>query len=238
MLKPSSKASFLAATALAGALALPLAAHAADVGQCLTTQQVKTDILGQEKQILLVAANQDVISPVVKTIGLIFTADAQGRTGYMLQADTPIGVPSPRYCVSNKFTNVHINIKPGVPAKILEGTDPAIARQQCEDKIRKGQIGRGGCTPLQDVLMAGTKSGGRILFWGTGSTGAKITLGAEVSDDGSPAGNPAGGGVLLASSTKGATIVLRVVKEASLTGEFLNLATQRQYPIVARMQPR
>ena len=220
------KTSLLAAAAVAGTLSASFA-QAANLGDCLTTQQVKEDLMGKEGQKILVLANQTVVSPSLRTIGLLFTSDAQGRTGYMLESDKPIGQPATCFKVSMKFSDVYINRDPGVPAKILEGTNSAVAKQQCDEKVKAGLLGKGSCGSLNEVLTIGTNAGYRVLFWATSSTGAKITLEAKVSDDGSPAaGNPAAGaGVLLASSNEGATTPLNVVTGASFTGDFLTRLT-------------
>lgn len=230
------KTSLLAAAAVAGALSASFA-QAANLGDCLTTRQVKEELMGKEGQKILIVANQTVVSPEVKDIGLLFTADAQGRTGYMLESDKPIGQPATCFKVSMKFNDVYINKDPGVPARILEGTNAAVAKKQCDEKVRTGLLGKGSCGSLNEVLTVGTKAGYRVLFWATSSTGAKITLEAKVSDDGSPAvGSPAAGaGVLLASSYEGATTPLNVVTGTSFTGDFLTLVNNRQSPIVAQL---
>ena len=189
-------------------------AHSMDEGQCMSAADFKAQRLA-EGQNIIALANQEVDGPVSK-VGVIFIADHDGGTGYVVQSDKPFKEAAGQLCISDKIYNVHVNFAKVAPLPLIEGSDPLIAKQECDSLVSQGHVSEGGCQTLDTVISTNLKSGGRPLMWGTQANGLKYTLLANVSEEGQPAGNPAGSGASVFSTLAGATTLARPLVDTML----------------------
>jgi hypothetical protein len=120
-----------------------------------------------------------------KEVAVIFTTDKDGKTGYELASDQPLGTAPNNYRVVQKFSHVHLNFDRTPPNTLFDGTDPETAQKQCDKLVHDGIIKSGLCRPLKQMIEAGTKSGQRILFWGDTASDSKLIV-AAVTVDGVP----------------------------------------------------
>jgi hypothetical protein len=128
-------------------------AEAVDVGQCNPPERM-TEVLRAEGQRSLVYGNQQIraeqlpsgeLRGVNKLIGLIFTSDAAGKVGYVLQADQPIGTRAEKICVSDRMQNVKLYdaIKTDLPREVFVSTTEAQAGRRCDELAREGTVASG-----------------------------------------------------------------------------------------------
>jgi hypothetical protein len=189
--------------------------QALEVNDHLPLDAIKTE-LNAESQRVVIMANQFVKSGKSQA-AVVFTTDKDGRVGYELRSDQPLGTPATSYTVLEKLTNVHLNYDKTPPDVILEGIDPATAKAQCKKFVDDGALGPGTCKPLDEVIAANAKSGARILLWGNLDKATKLIVSALFNDNSVAAKSdiPLNGGCVLVS-TNGATY---------LGGTFRDVAT-------------
>lgn len=196
-------AAVLACTALPAFA--PANAQAADVGFCATPAEM-TKILKAEGQRSLASGNQKIlfeekpdgtIVEAEKTVGLIFTADKDGKIGYVLQADTPIGTPASKFCVADRMHHVRLyDVRkdgPPRPETLLRSTREKAA-EQCDALAAAGRISRDACGFHNDMLTNLSKAGDRVMLQGLGvdkqedgswkPDGSIITITANMTGDG------------------------------------------------------
>ncbi len=180
-----------AAAALSLSAFAPMTANAADVGFCATPAKM-TEVLKAEGQRSLAFGNQRILfeeqadgstKSVDKQIGLIFTAgkfDKNGvaQTGYVIQADQPIGTPASKMCVADRMQDVKMYDvrKPELPAETLIQSTPEAAAKKCDELAATGIITRDGCSFHNDALKNLAKLGEHVMMQG---------LGVKKKDDGS-----------------------------------------------------
>ena len=172
-----------AAAALSLSAFAPMTANAADVGFCATPAKM-TEVLKAEGQRSLAFGNQRILfeeqpdgstKSVDKQIGLIFTAgkfDKNGvaQTGYVIQADQPIGTPASKMCVADRMQDVKMYDvrKPELPAETLIQSTPEAAAKKCDELAAKGIVGRKECGFHNDMLKNASKFGERVMLQGLG----------------------------------------------------------------------
>ncbi len=192
--------SFLAAAILSLSAFASAAANAADVGFCATPAKM-TEVLKAEGQRSLAFGNQRILleeqtdgstKSVDKQIGLIFTAgkfDKNGvaQTGYVIQADQPIGTPATKMCVADRMHDVKMYDvrKPELPAEALIESTPEAAA--------KGVVTRDGCSFHNDALKNLARLGERVMLQGLGvkkkdhdaytPNGVVVTITANMTGD-------------------------------------------------------
>lgn len=172
-----------AAAALSLSAFAPMTANAADVGFCATPAKM-TEVLKAEGQRSLAFGNQRILfeeqpdgstKSVDKQIGLIFTAgkfDRNGiaQTGYVIQADQPIGTLASKMCVADRMQDVKMYDvrKPELPAETLIQSTPEAAAKKCDELAAKGVITRDGCSFHNDAMKNLAKVGERVMMQGLG----------------------------------------------------------------------
>jgi hypothetical protein len=223
------------ASAGLGLLALAAAAQAADVGQCGPPDQMSA-LLKAEGQRSLAHGNQQIraerlpdgeLRAVRKQVGLIFTADADGKVGYMLQASQPIGTRAEKICVAERFHNIRLYDvrKPGLPREALLNSTEADAARRCDELAARMVVARGSCGFLNAILQRTEPLGERLMLMGLGvkrqadgswqPDGTLVTVTANMTGDRTE--RDGRGALQYTTLPDGATIVARVFTGSSYT---------------------
>jgi hypothetical protein len=175
-----------AAAMLAFTTLNPVSAQAADVGFCTTPAQM-TEVLKAEGQRSLAHGKQ------IK--GLIFTADKEGKVGYIIRSDRPIGTMATKMCVADRMHDVKLYDarKPSLPPEVFLKSTPEAAAKKCKELSKEGIITRNECGFHNDMLNNMSKFGDRVMFQGLGvkkqpdgtyaSNGILITITANMTGD-------------------------------------------------------
>lgn len=220
-----------AALGLALALAVVAAAtrsHAADIGHCDTPESM-TALLKAEGQRSLASGNQQVhgerladgtLRAANKMLGLIFTADPDGKVGYVLQASQPIGTRPEKLCVAERMHAIRLYDvrKPGLAPETLLKTTAEDAARRCDQMAKQRTIARGACGFHNSVMQKSEAVGERIMMLGQGvqkqpdgswqPDGTLITITANMTGDGTM--RDGRGAIQYTMLPEGATIIASV----------------------------
>lgn len=239
----------MAAMASGFALALAslaTAAHAADIGHCDTPEGMAA-LLKTEGQRSLAYGNRQIIYEKLpdgqirdargQQRGLIFTADTEGKVGYMLQADQPIGTRAAKMCVAERFHNVRFYDvrKPGLPPEALLKSTEADAARRCDQIAAAGTVKRGACGFHNTVMQKSEAVGERVMILGLGvrkqpdgswtPDGNLITVTANMTGDGTS--RDGRGAVQFTVLPEGAVIIASVFTGSAYAEAALQILARR-----------
>lgn len=150
----------------------------AEVGHCDTPLRI-TALLKAEGQRSLAHGNQKIaaeqlpngeLRAVSRYLGLIFTADVNGRVGYILQADHPIGTPTDKICVADRMHDVRLfdARRGGVPEAAKVPSTAQAAASRCDALAKRELIARGSCGFHNEALGYASLAGTRVMMQGRG----------------------------------------------------------------------
>lgn len=241
-------------------------AHAVDVGWCGTPEEMSA-LMREEGQRSLAVGNQHIafeidddgeIHGADRFVGLILTADLDGRVGYLIQADQPMGTPSTRSCIALRFHDVRLYDarQPGVPDETLIDSTEEAALARCAAIAETGLIAVGSCGFHNTAWQASVRVGEGMLLQAYSTT--RRSDGSYATDDGlitvtligpgngrdregerSPERD--GRGVILVTALpEGAMIITTVFVDGAYTQHALDLLASRREGIQssALLQPR
>ncbi len=158
---------YVAATLAAGVLTFPSGAHAIGPGWCGTAEEVSALMRDQGQRVLMQAQRipyetlpDGSYRSTRDAVGLMFTADEQGRVGYLIQSDQPMGTPATSGCVTLRYHDVRLYDarQPGVPNDVLVNSTPQAAAARCE------QLHRETCVFLNEALERIDSTGERVAI--------------------------------------------------------------------------
>lgn len=167
----------LTTASLGAALALFASpAFAADVAWCGTPEEMSA-LMREEGQRSLAVGNQDKRFEIdaegnyhwnEKQVGLIFTADLDGRVGYLIQTDEPIGTPATKSCIALRFHDVRLYDArvPGVPPETLIDSTEEAALARCAALDAQYIVAKGSCGFHNKVLEISVPFGEGVLLQG------------------------------------------------------------------------
>lgn len=243
------RATRMAAMAFGCVLALTTlatAASAADIGQCAPPDQMSA-LLKAEGQRSLAYGNQEIrgeelpggeLRAVRKQVGLIFTADPEGKVGYMLQASQPIGTKADKICVAERVHDIRLFDvrRPGLPPEAMLKSTEADAARRCGQLVEKRIVAQGSCGFLNTILQRTEPLGERVMLLGLGvkkqpdgswkPDGTLVTITANMTGDGTS--RDGRGALQFTVLPEGATVVGRVFTGTRYTETALQILSGRQ----------
>ena len=98
--------------------------------------------------------------------GLIFTSNADGTVGYILQSDQPFGDKANKFKVYRRLTDVQVydGRNPPELGRVLLKADDSAAIKRCKELEKSGAVLKGECIPFNKTIRADALRNQRVMI--------------------------------------------------------------------------
>jgi hypothetical protein len=205
-------------------------AHAAQPGTCGTPEAIGAQLKAEgQHNIAFGKGRFNGDSTDQPRIGeLMFTADRDGGTAYILEVNQPPGVKADKACIVDRLDGVKLFDPKSAEfpkTAMMQGSDTAAAASCEAFKSQHAPSDKGTCAFFGTLIQRVAAGGERVLMQGRAVSQRPIVITVTINLLGKPAGNGEGNVLYSdAGDASGASLLVRVFKEAQQTDAGQTLA--------------